>query len=81
MSDATRDRLYDAVAARLAGGADREEVETCALAHLDAGPGYDDLAAAVDADPGDGAAADALAAYRMATRIADGRPVTATVGG
>ena len=57
------------------------EVETCALAHLDAGPGYDDLAAAVEADPGDGAAADALAAYRMATRIADGRPVTATVGG
>ena len=37
MSDATRDRLSDAVTAHLAGGADREEVETCALAHLDAG--------------------------------------------
>ena len=34
MSDATRDRLYDAVAAHLAGDADRDEVETCALARL-----------------------------------------------
>lgn len=79
MSEATRARLDDAVTAFLAGDVDRSELEMCALAHLDSEPGYDTVRAAYEADPGPAASA-ALNSHRMASRVLDGRPVTATVG-
>ena len=81
-ADATRAALGETLAAHLAGDADRAELEAAALAHLDAEDSYEAVQAAYEADPDhqDQVAAARLNAHRMASRIAGGRPVTATVG-